>query len=102
MIANPNRRKLSAGLACVNLYAGGWGEALRLVPGMVFFGVIARWAALRAPDASQVRIASRGSAGTRPASQCRSDQNQRTIWWRQRTYRLPASLIRSRKIKYGI
>jgi hypothetical protein len=35
---------LSAGLACVNIYNGRWGMALRLLPGMVFFSGIACWA----------------------------------------------------------
>jgi hypothetical protein len=35
---------LSAGLACINVYNGRRGMALELVPGMVFFSVLAWWA----------------------------------------------------------
>jgi hypothetical protein len=43
---------LSAMLACINLYNGDWGIALRLLPGMVFFSGLA-WLALSATEANQ-------------------------------------------------
>lgn len=35
---------LSAGLACICLYHGEWEDALKLVPGMLFFSGLAWWA----------------------------------------------------------